>query len=178
MHTPLVTIRRAVPTDAAMLATFAARTFQETYETENEPAHMTAHLESAYGLEQQSRELTDPSYITIIAESNAEPAGYAQLRRGTPPSCVASTNPIELYRFYVDRPWHGHGVAQSLMLTAHAAAAELDGTLLWLGVWEHNLRARAFYAKVGFVDMGTQSFFVGPDRQTDRVLVAPVCLQD
>ena len=178
MHTPLVTIRRAAPADAAILATFAARTFHETYSAENEPEHMTAHLEAAYGLEQQGRELTDSSYITVIAESNAELAGYAQLRRGTPPTCVASTNAIELYRFYVDRLWHGHGLAQNLMLAAHAAAAELGGTHVWLGVWEHNLRARAFYAKVGFIDVGVTSFFVGPDKQTDRVLVAPVSLQD
>jgi ribosomal protein S18 acetylase RimI-like enzyme len=167
-----VAIRHAKPADAAALAAFAARTFYETYASENEPEHMTAHLESAYGLEQQSRELTDPNYSTVVAESKKELAGYAQLRRGATPSCVTSANPVELYRFYVDRPWHGAGLAQELMSAAHAAARDLGGAHVWLGVWEHNLRARAFYAKEGFVDVGTTHFMVGPDKQTDRVLVA------
>jgi hypothetical protein len=37
-----------------------------------------------------------------------------------------------------------------------------------------NPGAIAFYQKVGFVDRGSHDFFVGHDRQTDRVLVAPV----
>jgi ribosomal protein S18 acetylase RimI-like enzyme len=65
-------------------------------------------------------------------------------------------------------------VAQRLMLAVHTAARAFKGQNLWLGVWERNPRAIAFYQKVGFVDRGCHDFFVGSDRQTDRVLVAPV----
>jgi diamine N-acetyltransferase len=37
-------------------------------------------------------------------------------------------------------------------------------------VWEHNPRAQAFYKKSGFVAVGSQTFFVGTDEQTDRVM--------
>jgi ribosomal protein S18 acetylase RimI-like enzyme len=37
-------------------------------------------------------------------------------------------------------------------------------------VWERNRRAQAFYKKSGFVDVGTQTFLVGTDEQTDRVM--------
>jgi ribosomal protein S18 acetylase RimI-like enzyme len=60
------------------------------------------------------------------------------------------------------------------MLAVHDAARELGGRHLWLGVWERNPRAIAFYAKSGFVDIGSHDFFVGADRQTDQVFVAPV----
>jgi ribosomal protein S18 acetylase RimI-like enzyme len=42
---------------------------------------------------------------------------------------------------------------------------------LWLGVWERNDRARAFYTKCGFVDAGEHIFLFGSDPQTDRVMV-------
>ena len=42
---------------------------------------------------------------------------------------------------------------------------------LWLGVWEKNDRARAFYAKCGFADVGEHIFLFGTDPQTDRVMV-------
>jgi len=167
-------IRRALPADAAALAEFAARTFEDTFAADNEPENLAAHLASAYGLAQQSRELADANWITVVAESGPTLAGYAQLRRITPPSCVTAASPIELYRFYVDKPWHGTGLGRQLMTAVIEAAADLGGRHVWLGVWERNPRARAFYAKCGFVDVGSQDFFVGPDRQTDRVLVTPV----
>jgi GNAT superfamily N-acetyltransferase len=41
----------------------------------------------------------------------------------------------------------------------------------WLGVWERNPRANAFYRKVGFTDVGSHVFMVGTDPQTDRIMV-------
>ena len=41
---------------------------------------------------------------------------------------------------------------------------------LWLGVWEHNPRARAFYRKWGFVEVGTHIFVLGSDPQTDILM--------
>jgi diamine N-acetyltransferase len=45
---------------------------------------------------------------------------------------------------------------------------------LWLGVWERNARAIAFYRKRGFQDVGRHQFLVGTDRQTDRLMVLPI----
>ena len=41
---------------------------------------------------------------------------------------------------------------------------------MWLGVWERNARAIAFYAKWGFIDIGDHVFMLGSDRQTDRIM--------
>ena len=168
------TIRRATPADAAALARFAARTFEETFGGDNDPAHLAEHLAHAYGEPQQQRELSDPDCLTLLIESGVELAGFAQVRRHAPPPCVTTSAPVELARFYVDRPWQGRGVAQRLMAAVGEAAAELCGSGIWLGVWERNPRAIAFYEKCGFQDAGSTDFYVGPDRQTDRVLVAEV----
>jgi len=49
-------------------------------------------------------------------------------------------------------------------------ARALEGTRLWLGVWERNHRAIAFYRKVGFVQCSAQPFLLGSDLQTDWVM--------
>lgn len=170
----LSSIRRGTPDDAPELARFAARTFEETFGAANDPAHLAEHLATAYGPRQQERELRDPDCLTLLLETGDGLAGYAQVRRHQPPPCVGGPQPVELARFYVDRPWQGRGLAQRLMAAAATAAAELGGRTLWLGVWERNPRAIAFYTKSGFSDAGSTVFFVGPDRQTDRVLVAEV----
>jgi diamine N-acetyltransferase len=174
MDQSTVRLRRAHPADAESLAAFAARTFSEAFGADNRPEHLAAHLVASYGVAQQARELSDATYVTLLAEVGPELAAYAQLRRRVPPSCVSGPAAIELHRFYVDQPWHGRGLAQSLMSAVHAAAEELGCGTLWLSVWERNPRARAFYDKCGFRDVGTADFYVGPDRQTDRILVAPV----
>jgi ribosomal protein S18 acetylase RimI-like enzyme len=135
---------------------------------------MAHHLALAYGEEQQGRELRDPSVISLICEIGGEPAGYAMVRRHPAPPCVSGVEPVELWRFYVDSPYHGRGVAQRLMRAVGDAARELGGEELWLGVWEHNPRAIAFYRKCGFRDVGAQEFWVGSDRQIDRVMQRPL----
>lgn len=132
---------------------------------------MRSYLAGAFGIEQQTRELSDPAMITVLCESGRELIGYAQVRRKGAPACVPQDGPAEIYRFYVDASAHGTGVAQGLMAEAVNAAHDLGGRDLWLGVWEKNARAIAFYAKCGFADVGAQHFQLGSDRQTDRVLV-------
>jgi GNAT superfamily N-acetyltransferase len=169
-----VRIRRANRDDAAQLAPFAARTFAEAFADGLDPADLQAHLTASYGASQQAGELADPDFVTLLALRADTLVGFAQVHRGAAPACVDAAAVVEVYRFYVDRPAHGTGVAQALMAAVHDVARELGARHLWLGTWERNARGLAFYAKAGFVDVGSKEYVVGSDRQTDRVLVAAV----
>ena len=171
-------VRRAGAGDAAALAEFAARTFVDTYGDANSAENLAAHVADAFGERRQHEEIADPTAITLLAERSGVLAAYVQLRQHPAPSCVAGSNPVEIARFYVDRVWHGTGLAQQLMARAHCAARGLAGRTLWLGVWERNPRGIAFYRKSGFREVGTQTFRVGSDAQTDRVMVAEVTCED
>lgn len=167
-------IRRGVAGDARALAEFAARTFADAFAADNRPEDLRAHAAAAYGVVQQTAELTDTGTATLIAERSGAMLAYAQVRRCPPPPGVDVDRPVELQRFYVDRSAHGTGLAQRLMSAARAAAREFGGVHLWLGVWERNQRAIAYYGKEGFLDVGSKFYDVGADRQIDRVLVAKI----
>ena len=167
-------VRPAGEPDAAWLAALAERTFRETYTAYNTPEDMERFISAHFGVERQAAELGDPRMTTLVAEMAGRAAGYTQLLRGQAPPPVTGPAPIEVLRFYVDRPWHGRGVAQTLMAAAAAAARAEGARTLWLGVWERNDRAIAFYRKCGFEDVGTQTFVLGADHQHDRVLVRPL----
>ena len=173
-----VTIRQGSVIDAAELAAFAARTFREAFSADNNPDDLQAHLANTYSSARQAAELADPLVSTSLVRLNGELVAYAQVRRSTPPACVTHTAPIELHRFYVDQRAHGSGLASRLMQVVHQAAREFQGRHIWLSVWERNPRAIAFYKKAMFVDVGSTFFMVGPDKQTDRVLVADVQSRD
>ena len=155
-------IRRATVDDAAQLADLAARTFYEAFAMHNRPEDMDAYMSIAYGESIQRDELADPDRITLVIEENDALIAYTQLKLTLPE--------IEIGRFYVDRPWHGRGLAQSLMDAVFVLARDLRATRLWLGVWERNSRAIAFYEKCGFRDCGSHPFLVGSDLQTDRLM--------
>jgi len=170
----MITIRPGTVADAAVLAEFAATSFREAFGDDNQPEDLALHLARSYGLRQQAAELTDPAIVTLLAEDAGRLAGYAQVRPGAPPPCVPAVGSLELWRFYVGRPWHGRGVAQALMARVVAVARVRGARTLWLGVWERNPRAQAFYRKVGFEQVGGQTFMVGTDRQTDHVMALPL----
>ena len=166
--------RTAELADAPAVAALAERTFRRTFEADNTPADMNEHCRKSYSAEIQAAELSNPAIETIVCEEDdGTLIGYAQLRSGAPPE-VTGPSPIELWRFYVDRAHHGRGVAQALMTAAIAAADHKGARTLWLGVWERNPRAQAFYRKSGFVDVGAHDFMVGRDIQTDRLMARPI----
>jgi ribosomal protein S18 acetylase RimI-like enzyme len=166
-----VNIRAAVTDDAEVLAALARRTFHDTFAATNDPVDMALYLSRAYGIDQQTRELEDRDISTLLVEADGEAVAFAQLRTGHVPDCVTGARPIELWRFYVDRQWHGRGIAQQLMASVKNLARERGARTLWLGVWERNDRARAFYVKCGFADVGEHIFLFGTDPQTDVVMV-------
>ena len=167
----IVIIRPATSADAAALASFGERTFREAFGPDNRPEDVDAYVSTTYSAERQDAEIADPDRITFVGECEGMLAAFAQLRaNGTAPDCVTGPAPIELLRFYVDRPWQGRGVAHELMDTVVDAARSRGARTIWLGVWERNPRAIAFYEKHGFRDVGCQPFKLGGDDQTDRVM--------
>ena len=172
--TSTVRIRKAEIGDVAALTEFGARSFYESFATDNTPEDMSKHLASAWHPDLQRREVLDPALDTLLAEVGGTLAGFAMLREGKTPPGVAMVKPVELWRFYVDKAWHGRGLARSLMSAVEESARARGGRELWLGVWERNARAQAFYRKCGFEKVGSQIFVVGTDPQTDHVMLRPL----
>ena len=171
-----VTVRVATVEDAERVSDFAARSFSETFAADNTPEDMAMYLEGTFTPERLRCELGDPGQIVLLLEAGAAVIAYAHLTWTPAAKGVTGEAPVELARFYVDRAWHGRGVAQRLMRHVLDAAARDGAGTLWLGVWERNPRAIAFYRKHGFVDVGSHSFVLGRDVQTDRIMQRPVTL--
>ena len=163
-------IRRAKMDDAGLLAELGARTFSETFAADNSPADMAAYLASSFSEAQQAAELSDSDSTFHIAETNGVAVGYAMLRSGSVLDSVTDDEPIELVRLYVSRKHLGGGVGAALMRVCINEASRRGHRTLWLGVWEHNHRAQAFYRKWNFHEVGTHIFQLGEDAQTDILM--------
>ena len=164
-------VRAAAVADAVPLSRLAASTFRETFERDNTPEDMERYLAESFSPRRQAAEIDDPMGVMLLAErvgeaGDAELVGYAHLVSGGAPQAVTGPGPLELKRLYVARAWHGRRVAQALMDAALIAARGRGAQTMWLGVWERNARALAFYTRYGFTRVGEHTFMLGADAQS------------
>ncbi len=157
--------RRAMPDDSPALATFAARSFTETFAHLYPPEDLAAFLAKSYGPAIQREELSDPAIGAWLALRGGVLVGYAMA--GPVDMQVAhGERDRELYRLYVAQALKGAGIAHALMREVMAWARQGGAEALWLSVWEHNERAQRFYKRYGFAHIGEHEFMVG--RVADR----------
>jgi len=174
-----VRIRVAEAADAAEIAAFGAQGFHDTFAADNRPEDMAAYLAETFGEAQQLAELRDPGASYLVAEREGDAGarellGYARVRTSETPSCVRVLPAAEIARLYARRDLIGQGVGAALMIACLAHARELGARAVWLGVWEHNTRAIAFYERWGFEDVGSYPFVLGADVQTDRIMMRAI----
>lgn len=165
-----IDIRTASTPDSALIRTLGVRIFTETFASANTAENMRAYLESSFSREKVAAEVADPASMHLIAEVDGVAAGYARLRSGAGPAEVGGQRPVELVRLYVDAVHHGGGVGAALMEASLGAAVVAGHDVMYLGVWENNPRAIAFYTKWGFERVGEQVFVLGDDEQTDWLM--------
>jgi diamine N-acetyltransferase len=164
-------VRRATVDDAAMLAVLEARLFVQAFGPANDPDDIRMHLLETFSPEKQLAEIADPARALWIAEDGEGHAvGYAMLRVGNMEPGVVGERPAEVQRIYADATWHGRGVGAALMRACIDRAIASGCDVIWLGVWERNPRAIAFYGKMGFKTVGRHTFMLGRDLQHDLVM--------
>lgn len=172
--TIVITLRRAAADDALALSRVAEATFRAAFAAASTEAEMDRHCATRFGLRHQAEEIAARSLETFLAMDGEGIAGFAQLRSHVKPRCVSAASACEVQRLYVDARYHGKGVAAVLMDACIDAARGHGTVALWLGVWERNARAIAFYAKCGFVEVGEQVFPLGQDLHRDLVMARPI----
>lgn len=163
-------IKLAIESDALALSTLGEKTFRETFARDNNPLDMELFVRKTFGANLQEKEIADNRRQIFLATENDKAIGYLHLFNGPVESSVGGPRPIEILRFYVDSPWHGTGVAHQLMEAAIQNSVDQGFKTLWLGVWEKNFKAQAFYRKWSFRETGFHTFYLGTDPQIDLIM--------
>ena len=173
MVTAEIKIKRAKEEDAELISNLSTVTFRETFTgtcTEDDMIHF---VENTFSLTGTQQELKDKNDFYFIAYINQVAAGYMRLKEDfTDYPAITKYNALELKRIYVLKEYQSQKAGAALMQFAINFAVENNYKALWLGVWEHNEKAKAFYKKWGFIDTGkTHPFPIGNTPQTDQWLI-------
>jgi putative acetyltransferase len=158
------TLRPATPDDVDAIAELFHRGWHDAH-----PGHVPEGLterRTAEAFHDRVTRRVAETDETTVADADGVIAGFIMI------------DGDEAEQIYVDRSFRGSGLASTLLTEAERQIAAAGHDVAWLAVVRGNARARAFYAKQGWVDEGDLDYpvtalgetFVSPCRRfTKRV---------
>lgn len=165
-----IIIKKCCLENANELQKISVDTFTETFKEHNSPEHLAAYLKKAYNLDALEQELANPSSHFFFVYWTQEIAGYLKVNTDEAQTEAMGSGSLEVERIYVKKHFQKHGLGKALLNKAIEIALDEKKKAIWLGVWEDNTDAIAFYQKKGFVQTGSHSFFMGDDEQVDLIM--------
>ena len=165
-----ILIRPATNGDAGLIADMSRKTFYETFAAVNTKTDMEKFMDEQFTTEALIREVEEGDGYFYLAFDNNTAAGYARMRDGDSYPAFNNKPGIEIARLYALQEAIGKGVGSALIKHCMDVAQLLQRQIIWLGVWEKNERAIAFYTKWGFKKFDEHEFVLGNDVQTDWLM--------
>ncbi|MED1201839.1 GNAT family N-acetyltransferase [Heyndrickxia acidicola] len=165
-----ICIKKCILEDLQLLHEISYETFNDTFKHQNSPENMEVYLEKAFSLTQLEKELSNTYSDFFFIYFNTEIAGYLKVNTNEAQSEKMGNESLEIERIYIRNRYQKQGLGKYLFNKALEIAKERKKMKIWLGVWEKNENAIAFYHKMGFVQTGAHSFYMGDEKQTDYIM--------
>ncbi|MEP2670367.1 MAG: GNAT family N-acetyltransferase [Cyclobacteriaceae bacterium] len=166
----MIKVRTASLSDLSLLVSMGRETFLSAFAKDNSPENMEAYISNAFAVEKIEGELKDGNSQFFLAFDELTPIGYAKVRRNEEVNDTLKEGAIELERIYVLNKYQGKKVGILLLQTCLDYAKAHDFYWIWLGVWEHNVKAQQFYLNRGFEKFDEHPFKMGSEIQTDWLM--------
>lgn len=131
---------------------------------------MKKYITERLSLESLKTELNNSNSAFYFAENDDKVVGYVKINFGNAQTELQDDHAVEIERIYVLKAFQGKKVGQLLYEKAMRVASEKNATYVWLGVWEENKGALAFYRKNGFVVFDKHIFRLGDEEQVDLMM--------
>ncbi len=163
---PQVTIRRATPKDASILAALGAATFTETFGHLYPPEDLQTFLVGSHSVGAWTHTLEDAQRAVWVATlADGAPIGFIVVGACKLPieqfSRAGEPSAGEVQQLYVLAQYHNLRLGSRLMDLGLEWLEAQDRTPLYIGVWSETFGAQRFYGRYGFRKVGEYGFPVG-----------------
>ena len=156
--------------DIAILHRLACDTFLYAFANMNDPADMDHYMSTSMKVENFEAQWNHPNSAFFFACSDDSKIGYLKLNTEDAQTDQVLDQATEIERIYIHHEYQSKGIGAKMIQFAKATAFQAGSKWIWLGAWDQNPRAIAFYKKQGFVPFGTHDFTLGNDQQRDILL--------
>lgn len=161
---------KCTPEELHTLQEISYETFNDTFKHQNSPENMKSYLDRAFSIKQLEKELSNTDSEFFFVYYNNKIAGYLKVNTDEGQSEEMGNASFEIERIYIKKEFQKHGLGKYLLNKATEIAMERNKNKIWLGVWEKNENALAFYKRMGFVQTGAHSFYMGDEEQVDFIM--------
>ncbi len=156
--------------DLDALVRISTKTFRDAFEAQNDPDDFQHYLSTALSPEKLGTELADPLSRFYFVYLKGHVVGFYKINEGNSQTDIRDPMALELERIYVLSEYQGRGFGRIIIEHVLDKARELGKAYVWLGVWEENRGAIAFYENLGFVAFGRHPYYIGRDKQMDWLM--------
>ena len=157
-----------------LLTQLSRQTFTETFAEHTSPEDLKLFLSDHLTYDLLASETSNPNSKFYFMTVDGKVAGYMKLNIDDAQCEMREKEGLEVERIYILKEFLGRRLGQFLIEKAFSKGREWGKTYVWLGVWEHNMRALAFYRKNGFEVFDQHAFPVGNDPQIDLMMRRPL----
>ena len=164
------TIRKCTLNDLKTLLEISYETFVDAFQSMNEKETMDKYVEEAFNIEKLEEELRNKDSRFFFLYADNKLAGYLKINEAPVQTDINDPDSIEVERIYIKKEFKGKGLGHQLINYAIQLAKEMKKNYVWLGVWEKNTDAIAFYKRLGFYEDGRHPFKMGDELQTDFIM--------
>lgn len=165
-----VSIRACAIEDLDDLQRIGYETYDETFRPVNADETMDAYLQEAFNRERMLSELNNENSWFYFLYLDDELAGYLKINDAPAQTDLNDPESMEIERVYVKKAFKGRGLGKQLLDFGIQIAKEKKKKYVWLGVWEKNTNAIAFYTKIGFFKAGQHKYRMGEELQNDFIM--------
>ncbi|OCN05182.1 hypothetical protein A4S06_02020 [Erysipelotrichaceae bacterium MTC7] len=166
----MVEIKEVKVEQVSFLRELAITTLYETFYTEEKAKNLKDYVHEAYDIDVLVDSLQDEYSHTFFIYCKQEIAGYLKVNVHTSQSEPMGDDGFEIQRIYILKKFKGLGLERILMDVSISLAKFYKKSFVWLGVWEHNYAAQAFYKTFGFDKVSEHDFAMGDLVETDWIL--------
>lgn len=163
-------IRKCQINDLVSLREVCIETYYDTFKSNTTEENLKLYFDTAYQLETLESELLNPHSEVYLLESESIIAGYLKINIEDAQTEPMGNETLEVQRIYVRSAFKRRGFGNKLLLLAEKRARELDKKRIWLGVWEKNFKAQAFYESNGYHHVGEHQFIAGDQIDIDWIM--------
>jgi ribosomal protein S18 acetylase RimI-like enzyme len=169
-----LTLRRASPEEAELLARLWRATFEEAYRDRHAPPDISAYCAANMKVEQAQTVLSDGLHVCTLGLRGSAATGYTTVKNHACPVALDGAS-AELKQLYVLPSEFGAGMARALLDDAIETVRTWGASYAWLAVADSNTRAQAFYRKHGFAAVGAgPTFEVGAEAVSSTLMARRV----
>ena len=171
---------KIIPADishASVIAAIGKKSFRNAFEhLFRNKEELFEYLEYSYSPVKLAKSLRKENNVYFLAFREAEPVGFAKIKKHSLNDQIESGAQMELQKIYILPEHQGAGIGSALLKEVKDLAIEISPDYIWLDTHISNENAVRLYEKNGFKKVANYSFLIGTQIFDYYVMGLPISL--